>query len=87
MEMREAINRAKVGICDITGLKPASVVRCEKSGDGHKITIELVEMSRIPAATDVLGTYEVLLNATGDIETFHRTGMRLRGEAPREPSV
>ncbi|MBI2853534.1 MAG: gas vesicle protein [Chloroflexi bacterium] len=87
MEMREALKKVKVELSDITGLKPTSVVRAEKNGDGWKITIELLEMSRIPAATDVLGLYDVLLNAQGEVETFDRKGMRLRGEAPKELSV
>jgi len=47
----------------------------------------MLELSRIPPATDVLGEYEVLLAEDGAMLRFERKGIRLRSEPMEEQQV
>jgi hypothetical protein len=38
-----------------------------KDGDGWTVTLELLELPRIPDTTSVLGSYEALLDGNGDL--------------------
>jgi len=40
----------------------------------------MLEMSRIPTATDLLGDYDVLVDEDGNMVKFERKRTRLRGE-------
>lgn len=37
------------------------------NGGGWAVTLELLELSRIPDTTSVLGSYEAVLDANGDL--------------------
>ena len=80
MDMAQILQRSKEQMRDATGLKHEGVTRVFKDDKGWHIGIELLEMSRIPNATDVLGAYDVLLAEDGSLVTFRRKRTRLRGE-------
>lgn len=84
MQMRDLLERAKKQMADVTGLRPEGVVRAFKDDGGWHVGLEMLEMSRIPTATDVLGDYEVLLTEDGDMVRFERRKTRLRGEPMEE---
>ena len=67
-------------LAEITGLKAESVTRVVKANGGWRVGLEMLEMPRIPNATDVLGDYEVVLGGDGAIREFVRKRTRLRGE-------
>ncbi len=69
-QMRELLGRPIEGV---TGL--------EKDGDDWKVTLEVLELERIPNTTDVLGSYEVTLDADGELAGAQRTRRFTRGEA------
>ncbi|MEW6034238.1 MAG: gas vesicle protein GvpO [Chloroflexota bacterium] len=80
MEIVELLERAKKQLSDTTGLKPVSVTRVIRDETGWHVGLELLEMSRIPDSTDVLGNYDVLLGEDGSMLSFARRCTRLRGE-------
>lgn len=80
MDMRELADRAKSQLAEVTGLKPETVTGAFKDEQGWHIALDMLEMSRIPTATDVLGDYEVLLDDSGSMLRFERKRTRLRGE-------
>lgn len=49
--------------------------------DGWKVGLEVVETPRIPDSTDLLATYEVELDADGELIQYRRTRRYLRGRA------
>ncbi|MBI3953800.1 MAG: gas vesicle protein [Chloroflexi bacterium] len=83
MEMIELLERAKRQLAAATGLKPVEVTRASKDAQGWHVGVDMLEMSRIPAATDVLGEYDVALGEDGTMVRFARKRTRLRG-APLE---
>jgi len=80
MNMKELAERAKSQLAEVTGLKPITVTGSFKDEQGWHITLDMLEMSRIPPATDVLGDYNVLVDDNGDMLKFERKRTRLRGE-------
>jgi len=78
--MADLLERARRQMAEITGLKAESVTRVVKANGGWRVGLEMLEMSRIPNATDVLGDYEVVLGGDGAIREFVRKRTRLRGE-------
>jgi len=71
-------------LVEVTGLKPVTVSATCRDEQGWHIFLDMLEMSRIPPATDVLGTYEVVLDEDGNMLRFERRRTRLRGEPMEE---
>ena len=80
MDIKKLAERAKSQLAEVTGLKPITVTRTFKDEEGWHITLDMLEMSRIPTATDVLGDYDVLVDENGNMMKFERKRTRLRGE-------
>ena len=87
MELKKVLEKTKSELASLTGLTPASVTRAFRDDGGWHVRVEMLEMSRIPPATDVLGQYEVLLSEDGAMVQFERKGIRLRGEPLEEEQV
>ncbi len=84
MELTAILDQAKKQLADTTGLKPVAITRAFEDEEGWHIGVAMLEMSRIPPSTDVLGDYEVLLNDCGGMVRFERRRARLRGETGEE---
>jgi len=80
MDIKELAEQAKSQLAEVTGLKPITVTRTFKDEQGWHITLDMLEMARIPPATDVLGDYDVLMGEDGNMLKFERRRTRLRGE-------
>jgi len=80
MDIKKLAERAKSQLAEVTGLKPMTVAGAFKDEQGWHITLDMLEMSRIPPATDVLGDYNVLVDDDGNMLKFEREKTRLRGE-------
>jgi hypothetical protein len=57
------------------------VVGLERTEDGWRVLVEVLEMRRIPETTDILGAYEVSVDASGELVSYRRVHRYLRGEA------
>jgi len=86
LELGDLMGRAKQQLADLTGLKPVGVIQAFKDDQGWHVDLEMLEMSRIPSTTDLLGDYEVLLDDDGRLLRFERRGTRMRGETTRVSS-
>ncbi len=74
------IARARDGLAALTGYKVDSVSGFERTDEGWRLTVTVVELHRIPAATDVLATYEAALNEAGDIISYRRASRYFRDQ-------
>jgi hypothetical protein len=72
--------QAKEQLVQLTGLKPYTVSALSKDDEGWHVTVELIELKRIPEATDVLATYETLLDDEGNLLRYQRTRRYYRAE-------
>ena len=78
------IARAREELEDLSGYKVDSVSGFERTEEGWRLTITVVELRRIPAATDVLGSYQVVLNGAGDIINYQRGNRYFRYQVGQE---
>jgi hypothetical protein len=74
--------RTAVGLlAELTGRRPETVLGLRKDEDGWKVTVEMVELSRVPNSTDLLGCYVVALDEDGELIGYERTRRYVRGQA------
>ena len=76
--------RAKAELEAITGLDADHVSAVQQEPDGWHVVVDLVELRRIPAATDVLAAYEAVLGPTGLLLSYRRTRRYFRDQMIEE---
>ena len=69
---------------ELTGYKPEAVTALEWDGELWRITVDALELERIPNTTDVLGSYVVQLDDSGTLHGYKRTRRFLRAQAAEE---
>lgn len=72
--------RASEALAEQTGLHPEKVVGVAKNDTGWQVSVDVVELRRIPDSEDVLATYAVDLDEQGDVVGYHRARRYLRGQ-------
>ena len=80
LEPPELVKVAAATLSELTGRNPETVLGLRKDEDGWKVTLELVELSRVPSSTDLLGCYVVTLDDEGDLLGYERTQRYQRGQ-------
>ena len=68
----------------LTGRNVEGVAGLRQVEDEWVITLEVLEVSRVPSSTDVLGSYEVNVNADGELLGYERVRRFVRGQASEE---
>ena len=76
MEPKEIIEEAKKQLADLTGFKEPAGVGLKKEKEGWMVTVEICEKKSIPEGMDILGTYEVHLDAKGNLLGYEKIAMR-----------
>ena len=66
---------------DLIGRPVESITGMEKNGNEWTVTLEVLELQRVPTTTDVLGKYEVTLDRNGDLTGAQRVRRYPRAEA------
>jgi Gas vesicle synthesis protein GvpO len=78
----ELAQRAREELAAITGLKAEGVTSLQQEDDGTwTVTVELLELSRVPETDDMLGSYEVELNEDGEMLGYRRVRRYARSQA------
>lgn len=83
VEVIPADEAAREGVrllAGITGRDLSGVTSVQPTREGWLVGVELVEDHRIPASTDLLGLYEVELDADGGLMAFQRVRRYQRGK-------
>jgi hypothetical protein len=80
MQLLKVTELAKAQLAEATNLAPLIVSEADRDGEGWRLTVEMVELERIPEAQDVIGSYQVRLNDEGELMEWRRTGMRRRDD-------
>jgi hypothetical protein len=75
LSLPELVGRAKEQVEELFG-KPIEAVsgfeETEGNGKGWTVTLEVLELPRIPDTTSLLGTYEATLDGDGNLLGAHR---------------
>jgi Gas vesicle synthesis protein GvpO len=71
--------RAAEQLIELIGKEAEGVVGLERTDDGWRVLVEVLELRRVPTTTDVLATYEVRVDPSGDLEGYRRLQRYARG--------
>jgi Gas vesicle synthesis protein GvpO len=71
-ERMELLDQARRYAEQLTGHPVESFSSLERDDRGWRIGLEVVELSRVPSTTDVLGSYELVLSDEGEFVDFRR---------------
>ncbi len=77
----DVASRAVQQLGRLTGKTPEGVSGIEQSDDGWRVTVDVLELRRIPETTDVLARYEVDTDDKGELTGYRRAGRYTRGSA------
>jgi hypothetical protein len=64
-------------------LKMSAVTAVSRMDDGWRVTAEMLERKAVPDTSDLLGVYDLQLDAAGNVLRYERTHMRRRSDLGR----
>lgn len=64
----------------LVGCPAEGVTAIQRVDDGWVALVDVLEMERVPATTDVLASYEVNLDGSGEVVGYRRTARFLRSQ-------
>jgi hypothetical protein len=68
-------------LTEFTGRQPEAISSVEPDDGGWRLTVEVVELERIPASTNVMATYEAVVDDEGNLLRFQRLHRYHRNQA------
>jgi hypothetical protein len=75
VRVRELLDTAMEQAADLTGKPVEAVSGLERDGDGPwVVTVEVLELERVPNTMDILASYEIELSDDGEVLGFQRRG-------------
>ena len=75
------VGRAAIAeVAGMTGHDIESITSLERTDEGWRVEVQAVELRRVPSTTDVLATYEVLVDSRGELQGYRRVGRFSRGD-------
>lgn len=80
-ELADLASQARELLRSLRGVEAESVSGVARSQNGWTVTLEVVELRRIPESTDVLASYEIELDDEGKFLSFERGGRYSRSQA------
>lgn len=80
----ELVRSAARTLAELTGRRPETVLGLRRGDDGWQVMLEVVELHRIPHATDVIGCYVVTVDDDGELVSYERRTRYVRGQTGGE---
>jgi len=80
-ELADLATQARDLLRSLRGIEAESVSGIVRTPNGWTVTLEVVELRRIPESTDVLASYEIELDGDGKFLSFARGGRYSRSQA------
>jgi hypothetical protein len=84
LSARELSEAALATVHDLTGYTPEAVTGLSWDDDHWQVTVDVLELARIPNSTDMLGTYQVELDEDGTLRGYRRIARFQRGKPMEE---
>ena len=79
-KVNDIAKHAREQLSELTGRTAESVLGVERNDDGWHVTLEVLELERVPNSTDLLGCYLVELDDDGDLTGYRRVRRYSRGQ-------
>jgi hypothetical protein len=76
----KAIAIARQHLQELTGQVPEAVSGLHSQQGRWKVTLDMVELERIPHTTDVMASYEIELDERGQLLAYSRVGRYYRSQ-------
>ncbi len=70
---------AMTPLAELTSKDVEAVTGLERTDDGWKVEVEVLELRRVPNTTDVLATYDVFVDSDGELTGYQRRHRFVRG--------
>lgn len=83
MEIKDIAEIAKKKLVELTGFSSPNVTGINNEEDIWHITVEIIEKPSEAINLEILGIYDVRVDASGNLLGFERIGMRKRGDIQR----
>ena len=80
----EIIARARQHVEDVIGSEADSVSGIDRSNGQWTVTVEVVQMRRVPESTDVLASYAVVVDDDGGLVSLQQTRRYRRSQADED---
>ena len=80
-QVERAVQAAREQLRQLSGTEAETVSSFAHTRDGWRVTLEVVEVRRIPETTDVLASYAVELDDDGNLVAYERVRRYQRSEA------
>jgi hypothetical protein len=80
----DIVRKALEQVAVLTGRTVEGVNGLQRSDDGWLVTVEVVELRRVPDSTDVLGSYEVAVDERGELQEYRRTRRYYRSQVEED---
>ena len=68
----EVVDLAKRQVAELTGRPAQTVSAFKRTDDGWRVTVEVVDLERIPPSTSVLASYEAILDSQARLQECKR---------------
>ncbi|HEV8099903.1 MAG TPA: gas vesicle protein GvpO, partial [Gaiellaceae bacterium] len=83
-EARQALDRAREQLQDLLEQPVEKVSSLERTHDGWVAQLGVVELTRIPESTDVMGSYELELDDELNLRRYQQARRYTRSQASRD---
>ena len=80
-KLPSVIATAKTELAELTGRSVGAATAVQREGDHWRLTLEVVELERIPASTNLIGSYDVRVDDEGHLLEYTRTHRYHRNQA------
>jgi hypothetical protein len=80
-DAKNAVTRAREQLGELLERNVESVSSLERTQDGWRVALEVLELSRIPDSTDVLASYEMELDDDLNLRRYHQARRYHRAQA------
>jgi hypothetical protein len=85
LSAREAVETVRADFPALLGRPIESVLGVERAdNNGWQVTVQVVELRRIPQTTDVLGAYAVTIDKDGELLEYRRRRRYVRSQADED---
>lgn len=81
LSAKEMTTAAMEALGELTGHEPEAATGLMWDGESWLVTVDVLELRRIPETTDLLGTYVVQLDDDGNLSGYKRTRRFQRSQA------
>ncbi len=82
----ELARAAMTAVEELTGYgsEATTALEWDDDSDTWRVTVEVLELARVPNTTDIIGAYEVRLDPQGTLHGYRRMRRFSRGESREE---